>query len=93
MDKIPDPKMSTKKSIFCHCKFQGGNPPSPSVASGDHNKKTTNVFFLCTAAATVFKNLSLFADDDGVSAKGISSRCTENQTLVSQYNPPVVVHF
>lgn len=57
MDKIPDPKMRTKKFIFCHCKFQGGNPPSPPVAIGDHNKKTTNVFFLCTAAATVVKNL------------------------------------
>jgi hypothetical protein len=57
MDKIPDPKMRTKKFIFCHCKFQGGNPPSPPIAIGDHNKKTTNVFFLCTAAATVVKNL------------------------------------
>jgi hypothetical protein len=94
MDKIPYPKMWTKKFIFCHCKFQGGNPPSPPVAIGDHNKKTTNVFFslhCCCHCGEEFE--SLFADDDGVSAKGISSRCTQNQTLVSQYNPPVVVHF
>jgi hypothetical protein len=94
MDKIPDPKMRTKKFIFRQCKFQGGNPPSPPVAIGDHNKKTTNVFFslhCCCHCGEEFE--SLFADDDGVSAKGISSRCTENQTLVSQYNPPVVVYF
>jgi hypothetical protein len=68
MDKIPDPKMRTKKFIFCRCKFQGGNPPSPPVAIGDHNKKTTNVFFslhCCCHCCEEFE--SLFADDDGVS--------------------------